>query len=44
MGRQLLLEDHRVTIRVQISFESADGSSESRTIAITLKQSLPRKR
>jgi hypothetical protein len=43
-GRQLLLENHKVTIRVQISFESADGTSESRTIAITLKQSLPRKK
>jgi hypothetical protein len=42
-ARQLLLKDHKVMIRVQISFESADGPSESRMITITLKQQpLPR--
>jgi Domain of unknown function (DUF4082)/Bacterial Ig-like domain/Bacterial Ig domain len=40
-SRQLLLEDHRVTVKVQISFESTDGTYESRTISVTLKQRQP---
>ncbi len=42
-SRQLLTEEHKVTIRVLVSFDANDGSSESRTIAIALKQPLPRK-
>ncbi len=42
-GKQLLAEEQRLTIRVQISFEAPGGTSESRAISITLKQRLPRR-
>jgi hypothetical protein len=37
-GKKQLLENHPVRVRVQITFESADGTSASRTIAIVLKK------
>ncbi len=43
-SKQLLLEGQRIKVRVEISYEAADGSSISRTVMIVLRSSLSPRR